>query len=339
MFQGHTLEPIVAKFLTETTMELQDWLQGLHGVVCSEPLRLPAWCCRGSFRNLARSTRDNQGGAALLKLLDDMRSEIADGGLATIVFPPREARPDLAMVLGRSILMSVGCKMLEGLSNHAVTYSDNMASTDVKQLWVKQGKVIDESLRAAAARRVRNGALHVVRVAFDIGSKARGGVTTEAGEVHVVISPPMLATAFAGVPWANQVERLLYQAGIAPHVQVLDDDAGAKLQRHVHNFGPTRSKTWATALPRLCAEYDAADPATRDTVAGVVDIIDYVFAGTQLRNALFSAANVAIWRFGGFVYTPHAMVTFAALKKRRSNQHPDGQPRSSKRRRQFTKKT
>ena len=110
-------------------------------------------------------------------------------------------------------------------------------------------------------------------------------------------------------------ERLLYQAGIAPPVQILDDDAGAKLTRHIHGFTATCSGEWVAALPRLRAEYNAAHRVTRDTVAGVVGIIDSAFGSAKLREALFNPINLARWCFGGFVYTPQALITLSALSK------------------------
>ena len=58
-------------------------------------------------------------------------------------------------------------------------------------------------------------------------------------------------------------------------------------------------------------------------MAGVVGIIDSVFTRTKrVRNALFTPDNVAVWKFGEFVFTPEALMAFAALKKRRASQPP-----------------
>ena len=55
-------------------------------------------------------------------------------------------------------------------------------------------------------------------------------------------------------------------------------------------------------------------------MAGVVGIIDSVFTRTKrVRNALFKPDNVAVWKFGEFVFTPEALMAFAALKKRQAS--------------------
>ena len=201
---------------------------------------------------------------------------------------------NLVMVLDRSIVLLIECKQAQA------------------------GMGPDETPHASTSSKV-------VRVAFNLGSQARGGcVTAVAGEVHVAISPSMLTAALAGAPWAKDAERLLYQAGIAPPVQILDDDAGAKLTRHIHGFTATCSGEWVAALPRLRAEYNAAHRVTRDTVAGVVGIIDSAFGSAKLREALFNPINLARWCFGGFVYTPQALITLSALSKQGTVKPPHG---------------
>ena len=169
-------------------------------------------------------------------------------------------------------------------------------------------------------------AVHLVRVAFNVGHKAVGSVTVENGEVHVVISAPMVETALGDMPWSNEVVRLLCHAGIVPHVQLLGEDAAdtaARLKLHVRGFGEALSGQWATALPRLRAKYKGTSEVTRSTVAGVVGIIDSVFTTTKhVRNALFKPDNVAVWKFGEFVFTPEALLAFAALKKRGASRPP-----------------
>ena len=83
----------------------------------------------------------------------------------------------------------------------------------------------------------------------------------------------------------------------------------------MRGFGSKLSRRWAAALPRLRTEYDDATRTTRNTVAGVVGIIDSVFGTTRVSKTLFSPDNVAVWKFGDFVFTPEALVAFAAQKK------------------------
>ena len=109
------------------------------------------------------------------------------------------------------------------------------------------------------------------------------------------------------------------QAGIFPQVQLLGNNAAgtaANLQLHVRGFGEELSRQWAAALPDLRTAYDNTAETTRNTVAGVVGIIDSVSATTHVRNALFRPDNVAIWKFGDFVFTPEAALAFAAQKRR-----------------------
>ena len=109
-------------------------------------------------------------------------------------------------------------------------------------------------------------------------------------------------------------------AGLIPQVQLLGKDAAdtaASLKRHVRGFGEDLSCQWAAALPLLRAKYNNTSETTRITVAGVVGIIDSVFTRTnQVRNALFTPDNVAVWKFGEFVFTPKALMAFASKKKR-----------------------
>ena len=107
------------------------------------------------------------------------------------------------------------------------------------------------------------------------------------------------------------------QAGIFPQVQLLGNNAAgtaANLQLHVRGFGEELSRQWA-ALPDLRTAYHNTAEPTRNTVAGVVGIIDSVCATTHVRNALFRPDNVALWKFGDFVYTPEAALAFAAQKR------------------------
>ena len=126
------------------------------------------------------------------------------------------------------------------------------------------------------------------------------------------------------------------QGGILPQVQLLGDDAtdtAANLQLHVRGFGSKLSRRWAAALPRLRAAYDNATCTTRNTVAGVVGIIDSVFSTTRVSKVLFSPDNVAVWKFGDFVFTPTALVALGdlrdqslkILKKRGAMGSPNGQ--------------
>ena len=168
--------------------------------------------------------------------------------------------------------------------------------------------------------------MHLVRIGFNVGHKAVGRVTVEHNEVHVVISAAMVDTAFAGMAWRREVVRLMCQGDVSPQVQLLGEnaaDTAARLKLHVRGFGEELSGQWAEALPRLRAEYDITSEVTRSTVAGVVGIIDSVFTRTKrVRNALFTPDNVAVWKFGEFVFTPEALLAFAALKKRGASRPP-----------------
>ena len=266
--------------LAESSMGLLEWLQGLHAVVSSDVLQLPEWCDKAALGNTAGNQPLHNG-------------ETADG--------------NLMVVLDRSIVLLIECKQVDGVSNRSKALGDGLGATIVNKVSVQAGMGPDETPRASTSSKV-------VRVAFDLGSQARGGcVTAVAGEVQVTISPSMLTAALAGAPWAKDAERLLYQAGIAPPVQVLDDDAGAKLKRHIHGFTAACSGEWVAALPHLRAEYNAADRDTRDTVAGVVAIIDSAFGSAKVRDALLNPINLARWCFGGFVYTPQALITLSTL--------------------------
>ena len=147
---------------------------------------------------------------------------------------------------------------------------------------------------------------------------------------------PAVAELFVqprGMAWREEVIRLMCQGGILPQVQLLGDDAtdtSANLQLHVRGFGSKLSRRWAAALPRLRAAYDNATCTTRNTVAGVVGIIDSVFSTTRVRKVLFSPDNVAVWKFGDFVFTPTALVALGdqnlkILKKRGAMGPPKGQ--------------
>ena len=318
MVQGHTFEPVVAEFFVHSRLQLRVWLQQLHKVMSVAHLKLPKWCDTSiSFANLARTIRDEATGKWLLQLLHGMHGD--DTPQYPIVFPLQEARPDLVVVPARRVLMLIGCKMLEGHSNHSSTLVDNFKSTDAKKLYTKGDVTIKPTLHASALRALKAGPVHLVRVGFSVGHKAVGRVTvTKDNEVHVVISAAMVETAFAGMPWRKEVIRLMCQGGIFPQVQLLGEDAtdtATNLQLHVRGFGAQLSHQWAVALPRLCEEYERAG-TTRDTVAGVVGIIDSVFGTTQVRKALFSPDNLAVWKFGDFAFTPEALAALVAQKKR-----------------------
>ena len=324
------MEPLVAQFFIDTEKTLRQWLQGLHEALNLDSLTLPDWCGEVTFKNLKRTVRDGELGKKLLALLSEMRQDKAEGGLPVIVFPPRQARPDLAMVLGRSILALVGCKMLEGRSNHSAQLGDNFDSTDVKQLWTKKGNVINAQLRNSALATVATSPVPVklLRVGFNFAAKASGGgVDIEGQEIHVKITPPMLTAAFAGVDWTETAERLLFLSGIPPYVALLAEDAAAKIQCHIHGCGPAASAQWAKALPTLRKAYEAAGKDARQSVAGVLDIIDGALPDNLVRNALFQVFNVGVWHFGDFVFTPKAFVTFTVLSsaKRAAAERPRSQ--------------
>jgi len=76
------------------------------------------------------------------------------------------------------------------------------------------------------------------------------------------------------------------------------------------------------AQGKVALQYHRADVATRDSVASIVHIIDSVLCNTPLRNALFHPTNVAIRLFGGFVFTPIALVEFTALAMKRRATKP-----------------
>jgi len=210
---------------------------------------------------------------------------------------------------------------------------DNFESTDVTRLCVKGDSVINSTLRNEAMGALNVWPVHLVRVGFSVGHKAVGSVTVKNDEVHVVISAPMVETAFGDMPWSKEVARRMCHAGIVPQVQLLGEnaaDTAARLKRHVRGFGEALSGQWAAALPRLRAKYKGTSEATRSTVAGVVGIIDSVFTKTKhVRNALFKPDNVAVWKFGEFVFTAEALMAFAALKKRGASR-PPSQPKPKK---------
>ena len=252
MLQGHTLERVVGEFLVASRLQLRVWLEQLHKVVSSATLELPDWCDDSvSFAKLSRTVRDDATGQWLLRLLNTMHED--DVPDFPIVFPPRDAGPDVAVVPARSVLMLIGCKLLEGHSNHSGTMVDNFASTDVTSLYMKGDSVINSTLRNAAMGALNVQAVHLVRVGFNVGHKAVGSVTVENGEVHLVISAPMVEAAFGDMPWSKEVVRLLCHAGIVPQVQLLGEDAAdtaARLKLNVRGFGEELSGQWAEALPR-----------------------------------------------------------------------------------------
>ena len=239
-------------------------------------------------------------------LLDNMHGEAAEGGLTGVVCPPPQAWPGLAMVPARSTLMLIGCRLPEGYG-HPRALADSLDSTDINKLWMKGPNVINQQLHDAASRKVAAGHIHRLRVAFRVGSTARGGgVNIVGNEINVVITPPMLPAAVAGVSWAKQAERLLELpvSGIGPHVQILGDDMAAELQCHVFFVYGQAFSGVGRCPPRLRTEYNAAAAATQDSVASVVGIIDRVLGDVPLRNQLVDATNVAVWRSLGSVPTP-----------------------------------
>ena len=318
MLQSHTVEHIVGEFFVHSQLHLRVWLQRLHKVVSPTPLELPEWCDDSiSFANLSRTVKDATG-MRLLDLLQCMHGD--DTSELPIVFPQAEARPHLAVVPAPRVLMLIGCNMLEG-RNHSSALVDNFESTDANNLYTKGGSISNAALRTRALNALNAGPVHVVRVVFDVEHKAVGRVTVEHNEVHVVISAAMVEAAFAGMAWRKEVVRLMCQGGISPQVQLLGDnaaDTAKNLQLHVRGFGAELSHQWAAALPRLHTEYDNATRTTRNTVAGVVAIIDSVFGTTQIRKALFSPDNVAVWKFGDFVFTPEALVACCCPEEARS---------------------
>ena len=320
VLQGHVLERAVGNFLVSSRLQLRVWLEQLHKVVSPATLELPDWCNDSiSFANLSRTVHDDATGRWLLQLLKSMHED--DMPDFPIVFPSSEARPDLAVVPAPSVLMLIGCQRLEGHSNHSGTIVDNFESTDVTRLYMKGDSVINSTLRNEAMGALNVRPVHLVRVGFSVGHKAIGSVNVKNGEVHVVISAPMVEAAFGDMPWSNEVARLMCHTGVMPQVQLLGEnaaDTAARLKLHVRGFGEALSGQWAAALPHLRKEYDNTSETTRITVAGVVGIIDSVFTKTKrVRNALFTPDNVAVWKFGEFVFTPEALMAFAALKKRR----------------------
>ena len=313
------MEALVATYFIDTSKTPREWLQGLHLALHHDPLTLPDWCREATFEKLGRTVRDGERGAKLLALLNEMRQDKAEGGLPVIVFPPRQARPDLAMVLGRSILALVGCKMFEGQSNHSAQLADNFASTDVNKLWTKNGNVLNSQLHESALAMVAASQLKLLRVGFKFAAKAAGCVKIKGQEIHATISPPMLTATFDGVTWTEEAERLLFVSGIAPHVDLLAENAAEDMQRHLRGCGPVVSALWAKALPDLRSAYNAAKSISESlSVADVLGIIDSVFPNTKVRNVLFRGCNVAIWRFGSFVFTPQAFVDFNAVGPKRA---------------------
>jgi len=317
VLQGHAFERVVGEFFVHSELHLRVWLQRLHKVVSPTFLELPEWCDDSiSFTNLSRTVCDDATGKRLLQLLQGMHGDATTE--LPIVFPQAGARPDVAVVPAPRVLMLIGCNMLEG-RNHSSALVDNFESTDANKLYMKGGSISNATLRTRALAALNAGPVHLVRIGFNVGHKAVGRVTVEHNEVHVVISAAMVDTAFAGMAWRREVVRLMCQGDVSPQVQLLGEnatDTAANLQRHVRGFGAKLSHQWAAALPRLHTEYDIATRTTRNTVVGVVGIIDSVFGTTQVRKALFRPDNVAVWKFGDFVFTPKALVAFAAQKKR-----------------------
>jgi len=322
---------VVVGYFSDSKKQLSQWLRELHTFVSPNTLSLPDWCDTVSFAGLNRAVRDNDSGEQLLGLLDQLGGGARHPTESIMVLPSTEARPDLAAMLAPSVLMLVGCKVCEGRSSHFSTYLDNVASTDVKKLWMKKNHVINEPLHTRAKCLVDSAEnLRVVRVAFNVGAKATGLVQVgkDGNEVLVSISPQMVHVAFAGMPWAAAVPRLLREVGIIPpQVKLLSGVTTAEeLERHIHGFGKVFSETLKKAQEELAAQYESMDFATRDSVASIVGIIDSVLRNTLLRNALFREANVALWSFGSFVFTLDALIKFTVLVKKPPATKPPPRP-------------
>ena len=312
--QGHTFESVVGEFFLHSQLQLCVWLQQLHKVVSPTSLELPEWCDGSiSFTNISRAACDDATGKRLLQLLQGMHG--GDTTELPIVLLRAAAGPDFAVVPAPCVLMLITCNVGLGRHRSRASVDDKLESTDANKLYMRNGAVTNATLRTRALAALNAGPVHLVRVSFNLGREVAGRVAVENNEVHVVISTAMLDTAFAGMA---EVVRLLRQGYIFPQVQLLGDDAtdtAANLQLHVRGFGSKLSRRWAAALPRLRAAYDNATWTTRNTVAGVVGIIDSVFGTTRVSKTLFSPDNVAVWKFGDFVFTPEALVAFAAQKK------------------------
>lgn len=197
-------------------------------MVSAEELSLPGWT-DVSFATLKHCVNDDGTGSRLLGLL---------AGLA-----------------GR-VVVTVGCKMLEGVSSHSATVKDNMESTDLRQLWQKSGNVIDERCHAAAMSLLdAAGGWRSVRISVAMATGHAGGVvvSSDTREIKVVVSPPMLSRFLEGTGWAGSAEQVLHMAGIPPRVQLLDgepEQIGIDLLQ-LYGMGPARRRQWLAALSDL----------------------------------------------------------------------------------------
>ena len=302
VLQGHALEPLISGYFAESTMTLRTWLRGLQSVVSAEELSLPGWT-DVSFATLKHCVNDDGTGSRLLGLLAGLAT---DAESISIVSPDTTARPDIAFALPGRVVVTVGCKMLEGVSSHSATVKDNMESTDLRQLWEKNGSVIDERCRAAAMTFLgAAGEWRSVRICAAMAAGHGGGVVVskDTREIKVVVNPPMLSRFLEGTSWADSAAQMLHMAGIPPCVQLLLD-AGANISSgllQLHGFGPARTKLWMDALPELRASYIAlpAGAVTRDQVTSIIR--RHV---PKVEAALFGSPNVARWKFGNFEFTP-----------------------------------
>lgn len=232
--QGHTLEPLISGYFADSTETLCTWLHGLHSVVSCKALRLPEWT-QVSFARVEHCVNDNSQGGLLLKLLAGLKT---DAESKLVISPNTKARPDVAFALPGRVVVTVGCKMLEGQRCHSETVKDNMESTDLRQL--------------GAAGEWRS-----VRICAAMAAGHGGGVVVskDTREIKVVVNPPMLSRFLEGTSWADSAVQMLHMAGIPPCVQLLLD-AGANISSgllQLHGFGPARTKLWMDALPELRA--------------------------------------------------------------------------------------
>lgn len=280
--QGHTLEPLISGYFADSTETLCTWLHGLHSVVSCKALRLPEWT-QVSFARVEHCVNDNSQGGLLLKLLAGLKT---DAESKLVISPNTKARPDVAFALPGRVVVTVGCKMLEGQRCHSETVKDNMESTDLRQL--------------GAAGEWRS-----VRICAAMAAGHGGGVVVskDTREIKVVVNPPMLSRFLEGTSWADSAAQMLHMAGIPPCVQLLLD-AGANISSgllQLHGFGPARTKLWMDALPELRASYIAlpAGAVTRDQVTSIIR--RHV---PKVEAALFGSPNVARWKFGNFEFTP-----------------------------------
>lgn len=311
VLQGHALEPLISGYFAESTMTLRTWLRGLQSVVSAEELSLPGWT-DVSFATLKHCVNDDGTGSRLLGLLAGLAT---DAESTSIVSPDTTARPDIAFALPGRVVVTVGCKMLEGVSSHSATVKDNMESTDLRQLWQKSGNVIDERCHAAAMSLLdAAGGWRSVRISVAMATGHAGGVvvSSDTREIKVVVSPPMLSRFLEGTGWAGSAEQVLHMAGIPPRVQLLDgepEQIGIDLLQ-LYGMGPARRRQWLAALSDLKGSYmDEAEPVV--TTKQVKRMIQQHVPAVE--KALFHPRNVGRWEFGKFTFTPDHLVQYATL--------------------------